>query len=59
MSQNLVTLNISPDDLAAIAAAITTLQEKLGGLIELSVAPLAGQIPPRLVTSKSPTLKVA
>jgi hypothetical protein len=37
MSQNLVTLNISPDDLAAIAAAITTLQEKLGGLIELSV----------------------
>jgi hypothetical protein len=37
MSQNLVALNISPDDLAAIAAAITTLQEKLGGLIELSV----------------------
>ncbi|MER2514926.1 hypothetical protein E4Q23_06540 [Candidatus Accumulibacter phosphatis] len=36
-SQNLVTPNISPDDLAAIAAAITTLQEKLGGLIEFSV----------------------
>lgn len=37
MSQNLVALNFSPEDLAAIAAAIATLQEKLGGLIELSV----------------------
>jgi len=37
MSQNLISLNVTPDDLAAIAAAIATLQEKLGGLIELSV----------------------
>ena len=37
MSQNLVSLNISHDDVVAIAAAINTLQEKLGGLIELSV----------------------
>ena len=37
MSQNLVSLNFTAEDMAAIAAAITTLQEKLGGLIELSV----------------------
>ena len=37
MSQNLVSLNFTADDMAAIAAAIATLEEKLSGLIELSV----------------------
>lgn len=37
MSQNLVSLNFSADDLAAIDAAIGTLEQKLGSLIELSI----------------------
>ena len=37
MSQNMVSLNFTADDIAAIAAAIATLEAKLSGLIELSV----------------------
>ena len=37
MSQNMVSLNFTADDMAAIAAAIATLEAKLSGLIELSV----------------------
>ncbi|WP_291995684.1 hypothetical protein [Candidatus Accumulibacter sp. ACC003] len=35
MTQKLVSLNISADDVAAIAAAINTRQGKLAGLLEL------------------------
>ncbi|MBL8395347.1 MAG: hypothetical protein JNK99_11480 [Candidatus Accumulibacter sp.] len=37
MSQNLVSLALSNDDLAALDAALATVEEKLAGLIELSV----------------------
>jgi len=37
MSQNLVSLNFSADDIAAIDAAIGTLEQKLGSLVELSI----------------------
>jgi hypothetical protein len=37
MSQNRISLTIPPADLAAIKAAIDTLEDKLSGLIELSV----------------------
>lgn len=36
MSQNLITLNISNDDYAAIDGALATLEAKLAGLIDLS-----------------------
>ncbi|HRL78546.1 MAG TPA: hypothetical protein PK440_22245 [Candidatus Accumulibacter phosphatis] len=36
MSQNLIALNLSPDDVAAIDAALTTLETRFAGLIELS-----------------------
>ena len=38
MSQNLISLNFSPEQLAAINAAIDTLETHFAGLIELSVA---------------------
>ena len=37
MNQNLVSLALSNDDLVALDAALTTIEEKLTGLIELSV----------------------
>lgn len=37
MNQNLVSLALSNDDIAALDAALTTIEEKLAGLIELSV----------------------
>ena len=37
MTQNLISLTLSPDDLATIAAHLAALEEKLAGLIELSV----------------------
>jgi len=37
MSQNLVSLNITPGDLTAITATLDTLEQKLAGLAELSV----------------------
>jgi hypothetical protein len=37
MSQNLVSLNFTADDLAAIDAAIATLEEKFAPLIDLSI----------------------
>lgn len=37
MSQNLVSLTFSADDIAAIDAAIATLEKKLAPLIELSI----------------------
>ena len=35
MSQNLIDLDLTPDSLAAITAAVTTLETQLGGLIAL------------------------
>jgi hypothetical protein len=37
MTQNLISLTFSAEDLAAIHAAVRTLEEKLASLIELSV----------------------
>lgn len=37
MTQNLVSVSLSNEDLAALDAALTTVEEKLAGLIELSV----------------------
>jgi len=37
MSQNLVSLTLSNDDLAALDAALRTVKEKLAGLLELSI----------------------
>ena len=37
MSQNLISIALSNEDLAALDAALTTVEEKLAGLIELSV----------------------
>ena len=37
MSQNLISLNFTAEDIAAINAAITTLETKFAPLIELSV----------------------
>ncbi len=37
MSQNLVSLNFTADDLAAIDTALSTLEQKFGPLIELSI----------------------
>ena len=37
MTQNLVSLHLTSDDLAAIDAALETLEEKLAALVELSV----------------------
>ncbi len=37
MSQNLIAIALSNEDLAALDAALTTVEEKLAGLIELSV----------------------
>jgi hypothetical protein len=36
MSQNLIALNLTPDDIAAIDAALATLESRLAGLVELS-----------------------
>jgi len=37
MGQNLISLNFTPDDIAAITESIELLEQKLGGLVELSV----------------------
>ncbi len=37
MSQNLISLNFSAEDIAAIDSALSTLEEKFAHLIELSV----------------------
>jgi hypothetical protein len=41
MTQNLISLTFSAEDLAAIHAAVRTLEEKLASLIELSMSDAA------------------
>lgn len=38
MAQNLVSLNLSAADITAIDGALTTLEQKFGGLVDLSLA---------------------